>query len=106
MAPYPNLVSDSILVQETIDLLRECGGRANAAEIVDAVFKVSHIDEELASLLVADLVKEDKITGISDVNDETDRMGLRVVIILTRDAHPELHDLIAPRRARGVRVNA
>ena len=56
MAPYPNLVSDSTLVQETIDLLRDCGGRANAAEIVDAVFKVSHIDDELAGLLVADLV--------------------------------------------------
>ena len=60
MAPYPNLVSDSLLVQETIDLLRDCGGRANAAEIVDVVFKVSHIDEELAGLLVADLVKDDR----------------------------------------------
>jgi DNA polymerase III epsilon subunit family exonuclease len=60
MAPYPNLVSDSTLVQETIDLLRDCGGRADAAEIVDAVFKVSHIDDELAGLLVADLVRDDR----------------------------------------------
>lgn len=60
MPPYPNLVSDSTLVQETIDLLRDCGGRANATEIVDAVFKVSHIDAELAGLLVADLVKGDR----------------------------------------------
>jgi DNA polymerase III epsilon subunit family exonuclease len=60
MPPFPNLISDSTLVQETIDLLRDCGGRANAAEIVDAVFKVSHIDEELAGLLVADLVKGDR----------------------------------------------
>ncbi len=59
MAQYRNLVSDSTLVQETIDLLRDCGGRANATEIVDAVFKVSHIDEDLAGLLVADLVKDD-----------------------------------------------
>lgn len=66
MAPYPNLVSDSTLVQETIDLLRDCGGRANAAEIVDAVFKVSHIDEELAGLLVADLVKGDRRFKIVD----------------------------------------
>jgi DNA polymerase III epsilon subunit family exonuclease len=58
--PFPNLISDSTLVQETIELLRDCGGRANAAEIVDAVFKVSHIDEELAGLLVADLVKGDR----------------------------------------------
>lgn len=60
MPPFANLISDSTLVQETIELLRDCGGRANAAEIVDAVFKVSHIDDELAGLLVADLVKGDR----------------------------------------------
>ena len=59
MPPYRNLVSDSTLVQDTIDLLRDCGGRANASEIVDAVFKVSHIDDDLATLLVSDLVKDD-----------------------------------------------
>lgn len=60
MPPYPNLISDSTLVQETVDLLRDCGGRANAAAIVDAVFKVSHIDDDLAGLLVADLVRDDR----------------------------------------------
>jgi DNA polymerase III epsilon subunit family exonuclease len=60
MPPYSNLVSDSSLVQETIDLLRLWGGRANASDIVDAVFKVSHIDETLAGLLVGDLVKDDR----------------------------------------------
>lgn len=60
MPPFSNLISDSTLVQETIDLLRDCGGRANAAEIVDAVFKVSHIDDDLAALLIADLVKGDR----------------------------------------------
>jgi DNA polymerase III epsilon subunit family exonuclease len=60
MPPFANLISDSTLVQETIELLRDCGGRASAAEIVDAVFKVSHIDEELAALLIADLVKGDR----------------------------------------------
>jgi DNA polymerase III epsilon subunit family exonuclease len=59
MPLYPNLVSDSTLVQETLELLRGCGGRANATEIVDAVFKVSHIDEDLAGMLVADLVRDD-----------------------------------------------
>src|ERR1700752_3048517 len=45
MPPYPNLVSDSTLVQDTIDLLTGSGGRAAASEIVDAVFKLSHIDD-------------------------------------------------------------
>jgi len=48
------------------------------------------IGPEAFTKRVADLVKEEKITGISDVNDETDRMGLRVVIILKRDAHPDI----------------
>ena len=60
MASFSNLVSDSTLVQETIELLRSCGGRANASEIVDVVFKISHVDEELAGLLVADLIKDDR----------------------------------------------
>ncbi|HET6892993.1 MAG TPA: exonuclease domain-containing protein [Pyrinomonadaceae bacterium] len=59
MPPYPNLISDSTLVQETIDLLRDCGGRAEATAIVDAVFKISRIDDDLAGLLVADLVRDD-----------------------------------------------
>ncbi|HAF21577.1 MAG TPA: hypothetical protein DCK93_01495 [Blastocatellia bacterium] len=66
MPPYSNLVSDSTLVQETIDLLRVSGGRADASQIVDVVFKVSHIDEELAGLLVGDLVKDDRRFKITD----------------------------------------
>ncbi|HEY6804483.1 MAG TPA: exonuclease domain-containing protein [Pyrinomonadaceae bacterium] len=58
--PYSNLVSDSTLVQDTIDLLNDSGGRAAASEIVDAVFKLSHIDDELAGLLVADLIRNDR----------------------------------------------
>ena len=60
MLPYSNLVSDSTLVQDTIDLLTCSGGRAAASEIVDAVFKLSHIDDELAGLLVADLIQNDR----------------------------------------------
>jgi DNA polymerase III epsilon subunit family exonuclease len=60
MPPYPNLVSDSILVQDTIDLLVDSGGRAPASTIVDAIFKLSHIDDDLAGLLIADLVKNDR----------------------------------------------
>jgi len=68
MAPYSNLVSDSTLVQETIDLLVDSGGTAAASEIVDVVFKISHIDDELAGLLVADLLKNDRRFKIGDNN--------------------------------------
>jgi len=68
MPPYPNLVSDSTLVQDTIDLLNDSGGRAAASEIVDTVFKLSHIDPELAGLLVADLIRNDRRFKIIDNN--------------------------------------
>ena len=68
MLPYPNLVSDSTLVQDTIDLLNDCGGRAPASEIVDAVFKLAHIDDELAGLLVADLIRNDRRFKIIENN--------------------------------------
>jgi DNA polymerase III epsilon subunit family exonuclease len=66
--PYPNLVSDSTLVQDTIDLLNDSGGRAAASQIVDAVFKLSHIDDDLAGLLVADLIRNDRRFKIIDNN--------------------------------------
>ena len=68
MPPYSNLVSDSTLVQDTIDLLTCSGGRAAASEIVDAVFKMSHIDDELAGLLVADLIRNDRRFKIIENN--------------------------------------
>ena len=38
---------------------------------------------------IAELVKQEKIKGISDLNDESNREGTRVVIKLKRDAHPQ-----------------
>ena len=39
---------------------------------------------------IAELVKEGRITGISDLRDESDRDGMRIVIELKRDAKPEI----------------
>ena len=39
---------------------------------------------------IAELVKEDKIRGISDLRDESDRDGMRIVIELKRDAKPDV----------------
>ncbi|WP_032123295.1 DNA gyrase subunit A [Clostridium amazonitimonense] len=39
---------------------------------------------------IADLVKDKKINGISDIRDESDRDGMRVVIELKRDANPNV----------------
>ena len=37
---------------------------------------------------IADLVRNKKITGISDIRDESDRTGIRLVVELKRDAMP------------------
>jgi DNA gyrase subunit A len=39
---------------------------------------------------IADLVREKRLEGISDIRDESDRDGLRIVIELKRDAHGEI----------------
>ena len=40
--------------------------------------------------IIAELVREKRIEGISDVADESDRIGVRVVIELKRDATPDV----------------
>jgi DNA polymerase III epsilon subunit family exonuclease len=59
VASHHNLISDSALVQETFDLLSKNGGRATLSEIVDVIFRLSHVDDELAASLVDDLVRGD-----------------------------------------------
>ena len=59
MPPYPNLISDSLLISETIQLLQSFGGRASAVKVVDYVMKISAPAPDLAKLLVADLVNTD-----------------------------------------------
>ena len=39
---------------------------------------------------IAELVKEKKLDGISDVRDESNRDGMRIVIELKRDANPQI----------------
>ncbi len=39
---------------------------------------------------IAELVREKKIEGISDLRDESDRDGMRIVVELKRDANPQI----------------
>jgi DNA polymerase III epsilon subunit family exonuclease len=48
MYPYPNLISESILINETIELLQSFGGSASAVEVVDYVMKISKPPAHLA----------------------------------------------------------
>ena len=66
MQPRRNLVSDSALVQETVEMLRVCGGRAPAADIADIVLKLPDLDAGVAAMLVADLIKDDHRLALRD----------------------------------------
>ena len=56
--------------------------RIIVTEIPYQVNKASLLEE------IAELVRDKKITGISDLRDESDRDGMRIVIELKKDANP------------------
>ncbi len=66
MQGFPNLISDSILINETIELLKCVGGKATAVEVVDSVMKISHVEANLARLLMSDLVNSDPRLFLND----------------------------------------
>lgn len=59
MTPYPNLISESLLINETVALLRSFGGRASAVSVVDFVMRIRRPDPGLARLIVGDLIERD-----------------------------------------------
>ncbi|MEZ5422093.1 MAG: exonuclease domain-containing protein [Pyrinomonadaceae bacterium] len=59
MKRYPNLISNSLLINETISLLRSFNGRASAVSVVDFVMKIRRPDPLMAKLLVGDLIERD-----------------------------------------------
>ena len=54
------------------------------SEIPYAVNKARLIEK------IADLIKDKRIDGISDIRDESNREGMRIVIELKRDANPQI----------------
>ena len=62
------------------------GGRMSliATEIPFQVNKASLLEK------IADLVREGRVTGISDLRDESDRDGMRIVVELKKDANPRV----------------
>jgi DNA gyrase subunit A len=67
-----------------IDTLKSGKDAIVVTEIPYQVNKAAMIEK------IAGLVKSGQITGISDLRDESDRQGMRVVIELRRDAQPRV----------------
>jgi DNA gyrase subunit A len=72
----------SILMRGRVNIEQRSGDRESIVitEVPFQVNKASMIEK------MADLVREKRIEGISDIRDESDRQGYRVVIELKRDA--------------------
>lgn len=66
MPPYPNLVSESLLINSTIDFLISIGGSASAVKVVDYVMKIRKPEPRLARLLVCDLIDRDPRLTMND----------------------------------------
>ncbi len=66
MPPFPNLISESILVSDTIRYLQAVGGHATAVRIVDRVMKIRKPEPNFARLLVSDLVERDSRLSLDE----------------------------------------
>lgn len=66
MPRYPNLISESLLISETIDFLVSTGGSATAVHVVDYVMKISKPEPRLARLLVSDLIDRDPRLSLNE----------------------------------------
>ncbi|HEY8684247.1 MAG TPA: DNA gyrase subunit A [Chloroflexota bacterium] len=74
-----------IVVRAVHDLEELRGGRW-AIVVTELPFQVN---KSTLMERIADLVHEKKINGISDLRDESDRRGMRIVIELKREAQPK-----------------
>jgi len=59
MTHLSNLVSDCTFVQEIVDLLLRCCGRARVETVAASVLHLSDLDATTAALLLSDIIKDD-----------------------------------------------
>ncbi|MCC2101566.1 MAG: DNA gyrase subunit A, partial [Hyphomicrobiales bacterium] len=76
----------SILMRAKVDV-EEMRNNRSALIVTEIPYQVNK-----ATLVerIAELVREKKIEGISDLRDESDRDGMRIVIELKREAFPDV----------------
>ncbi|WP_394810772.1 DNA gyrase subunit A [Alkalibacillus aidingensis] len=76
----------SITIRSKADIEEEANGKSRiiVSELPFQVNKARLIEK------IAELVRDKKIDGITDLRDESDREGLRVVIEIRRDANPNV----------------
>lgn len=85
MAQTRNLVSDSLLVNETIAMLRMFGGSASAVKIVDYVMNIRMPEPAVARILVKDLCDRDPRLRLVEDNIELVQNGIDARRLLETD---------------------
>ncbi|MBO6088200.1 DNA gyrase subunit A [bacterium] len=81
----------SIKMQAVANFEEIAGGAGRQGRTAIVVTEIPYqVNKSLLIEKIAELVKEQRINGISDIRDESDRDGMRIVIELKRDAKPDV----------------
>ena len=81
----------SIKMQAVANFEEIAGGAGRQGRTAIVVTEIPYqVNKALLIEKIAELVKDQRITGISDIRDESDRDGMRIVIELKRDAKPDV----------------
>lgn len=70
MAAHANLISESLLVMETIDYLVSVGGSASASRLVDHVMSIANVTEQMARVLMTEISNRDPRLSMNGDNVE------------------------------------
>ncbi|MCK9574348.1 MAG: DNA gyrase subunit A [Clostridia bacterium] len=77
-----------IVVRAKIEIEESEGGNSRARIIVTEL--PYQVNKAKLIMAIADLVKDKRIEGISDIKEESDRKGMRLVFDLKKDANPQV----------------
>ena len=81
----------SIKMQAVANFEEIAGGGGRQSRTAIVVTEIPYqVNKSVLIEKIAELVKDQRITGISDIRDESDREGMRIVIELKRDAKPDV----------------
>jgi len=81
----------SIKMQAVAGFEEIAGGAGRQGRTAIVITEIPYqVNKSMLIEKIAELVKDQRINGISDIRDESDRDGMRIVIELKRDAKPDV----------------
>lgn len=81
----------SIKMQAVANFEEIAGGAGRQTRTAIVITEIPYqVNKSVLIEKIAELVKDQRINGISDIRDESDREGMRIVIELKRDAKPDV----------------